>query len=209
MARKKGAKRRDPSLTEAGWLTSEDPAVMVDWLLSEQAGVPRLSDRKLRLIACECLRSIWQYLNPQNRTYVEWQQTHPDEAPAKQSVLRGSKWAEYLRAPAGQLVHIIDVTREGALSKGGGNPPARQADLLREFVGNPFKPVTVSPAWLTADVLRLAADAYESRALEQLPILADALEDAGCDSAELLAHLHGPGPHVRGCWALDQILGKE
>jgi hypothetical protein len=55
----------------------------------------------------------------------------------------------------------------------------------------------------------LAATIYHERAFDRLPILADALEDAGCDNADILDHLRGPGPHVRGCWALDLVLGKE
>ena len=49
---------------------------------------------------------------------------------------------------------------------------------------------------------------YQERAFERLPILADALEEAGCDDPDILSHLRGPGPHVRGCWALDLVLGK-
>jgi hypothetical protein len=65
-------------------------------------------------------------------------------------------------------------------------------------------------------VARLVAAAYEERFLpagtldvERLAVLGDALEDAGCTDTELLAHLRGPGPHVRGCWVLDLLLGKE
>ncbi len=56
---------------------------------------------------------------------------------------------------------------------------------------------------------KLAAAVYEERAFDRLPLLADALEDAGCTNAELLGHLRGPGPHARGCRALDLLLGKE
>ncbi len=86
--------------------------------------------------------------------------------------------------------------------------PAAQADLLRDIVGDPLHPVTILPSWLTPTVVALARHAYDSRQFEGLPILADALEDAGCDDVELLGHLRGPGPHVRGCFALDLVLGK-
>jgi hypothetical protein len=92
----------------------------------------------------------------------------------------------------------------------------RQWGLVRDIFGSPFRPVTLDPAWLTPDVLTLAQAAYENRALpagtlepERLALLADALEDAGCDSADVLAHLRGAGPHVRGCWAVDLVLGRE
>jgi hypothetical protein len=88
--------------------------------------------------------------------------------------------------------------------------------LLRDILGNPFRPVTLAPAWRTPDVLSLAEAAYEQRTLpagtlepEGLALLADALEEAGCDNADLLGHLRGPGPHVRGCWALDLVRSVD
>jgi hypothetical protein len=91
-----------------------------------------------------------------------------------------------------------------------------QAELLREILGNPFRPVVIDPVWRTTAVLALAQAAYENRTLpagtlepDRLAVLADALEDAGCDNAELLEHLRGPGPHVRGCWPVDAILGRS
>jgi hypothetical protein len=93
---------------------------------------------------------------------------------------------------------------------------AFQCHLLRDIVGNPFQPVTLDPGWLTPTVKVLAEAAYEERALPlgeldaaRLGVLADALEDAGCGNADLLGHLRGPGPHVRGCWALDLLLGRS
>lgn len=86
-------------------------------------------------------------------------------------------------------------------------------DLLRDVVGNAFRPRPAhDPAWLAVNggiVSRLATNAYQDRAFADLPILADGLEDAGCADADLLEHLRGPGPHVRGCWALDVVLGKS
>ena len=84
-----------------------------------------------------------------------------------------------------------------------------QFALFREIVGNPFRPVAFDPTWRTPTIEALAVSIYAARAFDQLPILADALEDAGCDAADLLAHLRGPGPHVRGCRALDLVLGKS
>lgn len=84
-----------------------------------------------------------------------------------------------------------------------------QLALIHEVVGDPFRPVTFDPTWRTGDVLALARGIYDAKAFDRLPILADALQDAGCDSAELLDHCRGPGPHVRGCWALDLVLGQE
>jgi hypothetical protein len=91
-----------------------------------------------------------------------------------------------------------------------------QAEVLREVIGNPSRAAPLSAAWLTPAVTGLAATAYQERALpsghldpQRLAVLADALEEGGCADAELLGHLRSAGPHVRGCWALDLVLGKE
>jgi hypothetical protein len=91
-----------------------------------------------------------------------------------------------------------------------------QASLLRDILSNPFRPVMLNPTWLTRTVTSLARAAYEDRRLPsgeldpaRLAVLADALEEAGCDNADLLNHCRGPGPHIRGCWAVDLILDKS
>jgi hypothetical protein len=84
-----------------------------------------------------------------------------------------------------------------------------QCDLLRDIFGNPFCPVIVDPSWVTIPVQNIAAAIYHERAFDGLPVLADALEEAGCNDTEILAHCRGTGPHVRGCWVLDLLLGKE
>jgi hypothetical protein len=82
------------------------------------------------------------------------------------------------------------------------------ATYIRDIFGNPFRPATLDPAWRTSTVTALAAQVYESRDFGAMPILADALQDAGCDSADILDHCRGGGPHVRGCWVVDLVLGK-
>jgi hypothetical protein len=74
--------------------------------------------------------------------------------------------------------------------------------------GRPSYPTTADPSWLTSTVTTLARQMYESRDFGPIPILADALQDAGCDHPDILAHCRGDGPHVRGCWVVDLILGK-
>jgi hypothetical protein len=85
----------------------------------------------------------------------------------------------------------------------------QQSDLLRDIFGNPFRRVSFAPAWRTAPARKLAQAIYDERAFDRLPILADALEEAGCTDAEVLAHCRGGGEHVRGCWPVDLVLGKE
>lgn len=87
-----------------------------------------------------------------------------------------------------------------------------QADLIRCIFGSRLRPAILDSGWLARNenaVRRIAEGIYDERAFDRLPVLADALEDAGCNDAVLLAHLRGPGPHVRGCWAVDLILDKE
>jgi hypothetical protein len=86
------------------------------------------------------------------------------------------------------------------------------ADLLRDIFGNPFHPVSIDSAWLNWNrgaVVNLAQSIYDERAFEQMPILGDALEEVGCTDADILSHCRGPGPHVRGCWVVDLLLGKS
>jgi hypothetical protein len=82
------------------------------------------------------------------------------------------------------------------------------AKLVEDIFGNPFRPVAVDPAWRTSDVLAMCRGMYEARDFAAMPILADALQDAGCENADVLAHCRGDGPHVRGCWVVDLLLGK-
>ena len=91
-----------------------------------------------------------------------------------------------------------------------------QTDLMREIFGNPFCLVAFDTVWRTSAILSIARAAYEDHELpsgeldcERLAVLSDALEEAGCDDPTILDHLRGPGPHFRGCWALDLILGKQ
>jgi hypothetical protein len=102
----------------------------------------------------------------------------------------------------------------------GGGPPdslwqasrnateAEHAPLLREIIGNPFRSVDFSASWRTDTALSLARVMYESRDFSAMPILGDALQDAGCNDDAVLDHCRGEGPHVRGCWVCDLVLGK-
>jgi hypothetical protein len=92
---------------------------------------------------------------------------------------------------------------------------AAQCALIHDLLGNPFRPVAVDPAWLSPAAVRIAQAAYDERELpsgeltrDRLAVLSDALEDAGCTDAVILSHLRSPGPHVRGCWVIDRIIGR-
>jgi hypothetical protein len=87
-----------------------------------------------------------------------------------------------------------------------------QCALIRDIFGNPFRPALLDPTWLTWNngaVRKMAQAIYDERRFADLPILADALEDAGCADAAILEHCRQPGEHVRGCWVVDLLLGKS
>lgn len=86
---------------------------------------------------------------------------------------------------------------------------AEKVGLLRDIFGNPFRPVTFDPTWRTSTAVALANQMYQSRDFSAMPILADALQDAACANEEILSHCREPGVHVRGCWVVDLVLGKE
>lgn len=87
-----------------------------------------------------------------------------------------------------------------------------QSDLLRDLFGVlPFRPVAVEASWLIwndGTVVKLAQRIYDDRGFEDMPILADALEEAGCNNADILGHCRQPGQHVRGCWLIDLLTGR-
>jgi hypothetical protein len=83
-----------------------------------------------------------------------------------------------------------------------------QCAWLRCLFVNPFRRVMIDPSWLTSTVATLAEGIYAERAFDRLPILADALMDAGCDNADVLNHCRDIGPHVRGCWVVDLLTGR-
>ena len=127
---------------------------------------------------------------------------------------KAGRWQEssIARAPfgvlSGRLLDLLDASWVVRV-RVGGQEARTQVGLLRCIFGNPFRPVAVDPAWRTTTVVQLAQGVYNDRAFDWLAILADALEEAGCTNADILGHLRGPGPHVRGCWVVDLVLGKE
>jgi hypothetical protein len=150
--------------------------------------------------SCIALSSVWKFARRAALAAACYSEGHPEASIALSSVLRFARRAALAAA---------------CYSEG---PPATRAQLeiLRCLFGNPFRPVTFEPGWRTPTVRGLAEAAYQERSLphgtldpDRLAILADALEEAGCDSDQILGHLRGPGPHYRGCWALDLLLGRE
>lgn len=101
--------------------------------------------------------------------------------------------------------------REGQTNLYSGNRTAWERELALELVGpNPFRPINFDSVWLTSTVVVLAQGMFESRDFSPMPILADALQDAGCDSEGVLNHLRDPNAtHVRGCWVVDLVRSVD
>ncbi len=95
------------------------------------------------------------------------------------------------------------------LPKGNFGHPFLLARLFKDIFGNPFRDVTLNPTWLTPSVVALANGIYSAKDFDPMPILADALQDSGCDNEEILNHCRQPEEHVRGCWVVDLLLGKS
>jgi hypothetical protein len=218
-------------MTEQEWLACADPEKMLGFLRG------KASDRKLRLFAVACCRELdpESVASEPARIAVEVAERFADRQAAEGELAASggaaARDAVYVaRVAAGETRagtaawgaawavcgRSVSAVAAWAASAAWGCEPGPRADRLRDLFGNPFRPAIVSPAWRTPQVLALAQAAYEHRDLPagtldvaRLAILADALEDAGCDRADLLAHLRRPGPHVRGCWAVDLILGKS
>jgi hypothetical protein len=209
-------------MTEAEWLQCQDPQRMVEFLCG------RASGRKLRLFAVACYRLAWDKGDGHGggREEVAVAERFADgEATGEElgeagAVADWGPWHPWAYAAAcacgpdayqGAWYAAQDAALAGWDDRepwGGVAALGRHAGLLRELF-NPFRPGALAPRWRTDAVARLAAVAYDERAFDRLPVLADALEEAGCTDAQLLAHLRGPGPHVRGCFALDEVLGRK
>ena len=135
--------------------------------------------------------------------------------PVKES---GASWVA-ARYTADGIVHALWEAGGRKRKKNTEAERRIQADILRDIFGNPFLPITISPAvlaWNDNVVVRLAQAAYDKRHLPEgtldnarLAVLADALEEAGCSDADILMHCRSGGEHVRGCWVVDLLLGKE
>jgi hypothetical protein len=109
------------------------------------------------------------------------------------------------------LSSTAKAARRAILKRRRAGEYSAQTRIVRDVTGNPFRPPTIDPSWLAwngGTVTKLAQSIYDERAFDRLPVLADALEDAGCDNADILAHCRQPGEHVRGCWVVDLLLGK-
>jgi hypothetical protein len=178
------------------------------------------SARKLALFNSACARRIWVHLDNAHRAAVEVHEKYADGLATddEESLSFRTAEATALMAPPGEDVNpdMVDYWRHAryaylawVIGDEDELEIAAQAKLLRDIFGNPFRPIAVIPALQTANVVSLAQAIYDERAFDRMPILGDALEDAGCTNADILMHCRQPGEHVRGCWVVDWVLGKK
>jgi hypothetical protein len=155
------------------------------------------------------LATLAEQLRAEQRELDRW---HHDEFPYHYTTIcRGMRLATGLGRvnPVEVLVCVRDAIHSIHKRPEWEAEERTLADLLRDIFGTPVPPVSFDPAWRTETAVTLAKQMYESRDFGAIPILADALQDAGCTSDDILDHCRGPGPHVRGCWVVDLVLGKE
>jgi hypothetical protein len=210
-------------MTESEWMACDH----VGSLMVARRGWKRTT-RKLRLLVCGYFRRIWHLPSDAGRSAIEVAERHADgwatndelttirpDLDRKTPTNIADIGIHYAAAPnrifrnwaTTALVHAARAVAEMGPDRIA--EELAQCHLARDIFGNPFRPVTLDRSWLTPTVLALARSIYDERAFNRMPMLADALEDAGCTDPTILDHLRGPGPHVRGCFALDFVLGKS
>jgi hypothetical protein len=170
----------------------------------------RLSIRKEMLFVVACCRKIWNPIEAEVQAALNTLERYADGEASKEEAERAAAGTD---AALGWLVRrppglASDYAQDWAV--GAGERESTVA-LIRDLF-NPFQPLTLYPTWLTwndGTVPKIAQGVYDEGALDRMPVLADALEEAGCADQSLLSHCRQPGPHVRGCWLVDCLLGKR
>jgi hypothetical protein len=225
-----------PITNEHDWFAALSVIPLRDWCRNHL----KRDRRKHRLFACACCRRLWDHLpDERSRKAIEASEAYADgkidkkaltqarraatrasSVAPKSPLYTGSGWAAedaaQMLANQGFTDVFVACTARALFAtmhlglRSLAEEEAEQAKLLRDVFGNPFRPVAFDPAWRTETVVAMAETLYESRDFSAMPILADALQDAGCDSDDVLNHCRNESqPHTRGCWVVDLVLGKE
>jgi hypothetical protein len=209
-------------MTETEWLGCQDPGQMVRYLVHNGG-----SERKLRLFGCACARRVWDLLSDEccreavevAERFADGQASPADLDAAKQAsgialernglagvtgpryCAMGTAWST-TRDPGSAAMYPLWVFTDA-------EDREWQVSMLRDIFGNPFYKIDCTQSPLSPEVIGLARSVYENGVFDQLPQLADALEQVGCSEAEILEHCRHQREHVRGCWVIDTVLGKE
>jgi hypothetical protein len=222
-------------MTEQEWQTCTDPQKMLGFLANTQSDrklrlfaveccsrlLPFITDphsrKALRMAerfadgraSSEKLRFAWQSARRAAQTNRRRSQdaTGQDDALWAVTLVVEQDFSR-LKWLGGWVNRVMSRVKEAGLP---GLPAFDEMQTLRCIFGNPFRSLAIDSAWLAwngGTIPKIAEAIYDEKAFDRFPVLADALEEAGCDNAEFLAHLREPGPHVRGCWVVDLLLGK-
>jgi hypothetical protein len=182
------------AMTEAEWLACSNSLAMAHWLyVNEKA--ERRQFGHFFAACCSCIRpSIAEVCNRRIAECVD-----ADDEDLQQMALTDAQF------------HIFSAIDEAIRAIGNRQREfAALSALLRDIVGpRPFRPIIIDPRWRTSTVVDLARTICDQKAFDRMPILADALLDAGCDNEEIITHCCHSTEHVRGCWVVDLLLAKE
>jgi hypothetical protein len=229
-----GESAEERPMTEEEWLTPGDLKGHVDYLVSKKRA------RKLRLFGIACCRQLEPWIDEPKlfdaltraeqfadgelaaSTLASWWRKVSDlEANRKQAKKKQVPQLEtygYVKYTCFGEEYVCYTLIWRVLVYHGApfgkafvrRGPQLAHALLLDIFGNPFRPMALSPSWRTDTAVALARQMYESRDFAAMPILADALQDAGCDNEDILSHCRDEKQgHVRGCWVVDLVLGKE
>jgi hypothetical protein len=216
-------------MTEAAWLRGAYIEQLLEYVLR------RADARRVALFGCACCRCAQDWsLPPLERKAIEANERYRDGEIARRTWLRAelaliaesrkpsrplTPWELDFRNAVLQLFHdttgfsvvhaLTRAVHAVSTPEYAATFEAKLCFVIRDIFGNPFRTVPFAPEWRTDTVRAMARAMYESREFGAMPILADALQEAGCDSAPILDHCRDPNEiHVRGCWVVDRVLEK-
>ena len=191
----------ETTVTETEWLACTEPQKMLEFLRG------KVSDRKLRLFACACCRLMEPYWKKPTGALGIFDEAE-QIADGLRSLGTHYGWYVFTQDARDAAQHAVNEMNNHYAE------PVRYlaCPLLRDIFGNLFCPITLAPAWRTWHdglIPSMAQKMYDRRDFSDMPVLADALEEAGCQEQDILGHCRSGGEHVRGCWVVDLLLGKE
>jgi hypothetical protein len=216
-------------MNDVEWRSSFEPWIMLHTL--HRSGP---SERKVRLFNAAICRRFWDYLPEASRSIILESELLADGLvkanDAQELCDRANKVVHELfdqryptklypsndvriqrDAAAAVCYAVLPNELWGAVAYFWELKPSEKqhhSNIIRDVFGNLFRVVTVQPSGLATKVVSLAQTIYDDRAFDRMPILGDAIEETGCDNTDILDHCRSQAEHVRGCWALDALLGK-
>jgi hypothetical protein len=221
--------------SERDWLTATSVIPLRDWIVEQRKKLLR----KMRLFGCACCRRFWDHLpDPRSKAAIEASEKFADDEIDRKALGRarlaaasaahkapippnasGTRWtaedAAQILCNLGPSDVVVACSARCLFATANlglrtqAEEEVEQAKLIRDIFGNPFHVVAFRSTWRSDTVVSLAKHMYVSRDFSPMPILADALQDAGCETESILRHCRDEAqPHVRGCWVVDLVLGK-